>query len=223
MCEICRQCRGDARPIPGWCDRVLISSCATARHSAARLSRPTVAAVMRSFLRWTSYSRTLVWPCPGHLDTVNLTSDCRLRELLARWDLDGVLIPGDALSYPGNGFFGSSRSRGPTSSFTVKQTKGPCIARSASSSSTPARSLTAMVSERTPWTPTTTWIYSGPNGLLTSSTRPGPAVLIVDLVVSGKRHGKPSLQRRTFFSTSLPHHAKKPCFAKTGEGPLGCI
>jgi hypothetical protein len=39
-----------------------------------------------------------------------------LRELLSTMDLEGVLIQADALHHTQKPFFGSSRSRGPTSS-----------------------------------------------------------------------------------------------------------
>ena len=63
-----------------------------------------------------------------------------LKKLLGEPDLEGVLIQTDA-RHSQRPLFGSSRSRGSTSSSRSRRTRPPCIARSAASSREGARSL----------------------------------------------------------------------------------
>jgi len=116
VAEICGSLQGwMLAQIPGGA-MGLISSCATTRHSAARIVRPTVAAVRSFFSQVTLYSRPWWWPFARPLrPPVNLTS-VPYWGVLATMDLDGVFDPGRRASYPEHRFFGSSRSKGATSS-----------------------------------------------------------------------------------------------------------
>jgi len=101
-------CGVDARPDPKVVRWVLISSCATARTlRGSDLSRPTGGG---AFIF--SGDALLQDPggcghCPGHYDTVNLTSVAVLRgaDFGPTMDLDGRLGSRPDASYPENRFF----------------------------------------------------------------------------------------------------------------------
>ena len=94
---------------------VWISWCAMARPCVARSSRPR--SVAGAFIaQVTLYSKALVAAiAQATYDTRENHERAVLRELLSTMDLEGVLIQADAL-HTQKPFFGSSRSRGPTSS-----------------------------------------------------------------------------------------------------------
>jgi len=150
---------------------------------------------------------------------VNLTSVPYCGKLLATMDLDGVLVQADALHYPETVFSAAHGAGGPTFlPHSESKPKGPCIARSASSSSTPQRSLSQqLVLNRKPWT--RHHLDTRPNRLTDVHNEAWPgSSWIVELVFMASVMASPP-SSGTFFLTSLAPR-QKPLLAKTGEGPL---
>jgi len=160
--------------------RSLISSCGDGQDTPRSIVQPTVAGRCVHVPQGDALTpRTLgLWPLPRPTyDTVNLTR-CRTAELLAYDGLERRLESGDALQYPKLVFSASSQEQGARDFLLTVNSKPRTLHRPdpASSSSTSRKiPLTAMVSE-TQHGRDTTWIAQGQTGLLTSSTRPGPAV-----------------------------------------------